>query len=113
MSSVRKFVIVIALFLVVCFAYTLNNQTLKGKEQLIHSEAVMLKEGYGYQILKGEKILILQKFIPGLPGKQTFKTKKQAISVANLAIDKIERGESPILRSSDLSKLNISITGNY
>jgi hypothetical protein len=100
--------IVITLFLTVCFGYISSSHITKHNEQLIRSEVISLKDGYGYQILKGEKILILQEFIPGLPGKQTFRTEKQALSVANLVLSKLEKGQSPILVPSDLSKLKIS-----
>lgn len=105
--------IVITLFLAICFGYIYSSQNSKQNEQLIRSEVVSLKEGYGYQILKGERILILQEFIPGLPGKQTFRTEKQALSVANLVLSKLEKGQSPILLQSDLSKLKITTNDSY
>jgi len=105
--------IAIALFLTVFIGYTFYNQFVTDNNQVMHCEVVDLQGGYGYQILKGEKTLILQEYIPGLPGKQLFATKNQALSVANLVLEKIENGESPVLEPSDLSKLNISITDNY
>ncbi len=112
MSSRARINMVIALFLAVCFVGLFFYQKVVVNEQAIHCEVVNLKGGYGYQILRGEKILILQEFIPGLPGKQVFKTKDEALSVANLVLSKIENGESPILIPSDISKLDISTTSN-
>ena len=112
MSSRAKFNMVIALFLAVCFVCLFFYQKVVLNDLAIHCEVVNLKVGYGYQILRGEKILILQEFIPGLPGNQVFKTKGEALSVANFVLSKIDNGESPILMPSDISKLDISTASN-
>tara|TARA_R110000764_G_scaffold59571_3_gene128560 strand:+ start:239 stop:580 length:342 start_codon:yes stop_codon:yes gene_type:complete len=112
MSSRAKFNMVMPLFLAVCFVCLFFYQKVVVNDQALHCEVVNLKVGYGYKILKGEKILIIQEFIPGLPGNQVFKTKGEALSVANLVLSKIDNGESPILMPSDISKLDISTASN-
>ena len=62
--------------------------------------------------MRGEKIVILQEYIPGFPGKQKFATEAQALKTANLVITKLEEGKSPILLPTDLAELNIAIAAS-
>ena len=51
--------------------------------------------------------MIHQTSAPGLPGNEGFKTKTDAEKVAQLVIDKIEKGEMPPTISIDeIKKLN-------
>jgi hypothetical protein len=50
---------------------------------------------WGYDIYKGEKKLIHQANIPGIPGNEGFKKKSDAEKVARLVIKKLEKGEMP------------------
>jgi hypothetical protein len=50
---------------------------------------------FGYAIYADGKLFINQPSIPGLPGNNGFKTKKEAIKIALLVIAKIKRGEMP------------------
>lgn len=50
---------------------------------------------WGYNILKDNKIFIHQPHKPGIPGKEGFKDKRDAIKVAELVIAKLQRGEMP------------------
>ncbi|VXB03904.1 DUF4907 domain-containing protein [Maribacter litoralis] len=108
MSATVKYSLVIVLFLVLGLGYSIYNQPVANENKLFHSQVVDLYDGYGYQIIKGERIIILQEYIPGLPGKQKFTTEKQAQKTANLVLSKLENGKSPILLPSDLAELNIS-----
>ncbi|MDP5062190.1 MAG: DUF4907 domain-containing protein [Maribacter sp.] len=108
MISTAKFWVFIVLFLALVLGYSIYNQTFTNETQSFHSQVVNLNDGYGYQIMRGEKILILQEFIPGFPGKQKFATEAQALKTADLVISKIEAGKSPVLKLSDLIENNIS-----
>ncbi|MEP2239296.1 MAG: DUF4907 domain-containing protein [Maribacter sp.] len=108
MSSTIKYSVVIVLFLALVFGYSIYNQSATSPSQLFHSEVVDLNDGYGYQIMRGEKVIILQEYIPGLSGKQKFVTEEQALKTASLVLSKLEDGESPMLLPSDLVELNIS-----
>jgi hypothetical protein len=48
-----------------------------------------------YDIYTDGKLTIHQPSAPGLPGNEGFKTKSQAIKVAELVISKIKKGEMP------------------
>src|SRR5436190_19209088 len=50
---------------------------------------------YGYDIYDDDYKLIHQPSIPGLPGNDGFKTKADALKVAQLVCDKLKKGEMP------------------
>ena len=112
MISTAKYWVLLVLFLALVLGYSIYNQTLTIKNQTFHSQVVDLNNGYGYQIMRGEKIVILQEYIPGFPGKQKFATEAQALKTANLVITKLEEGKSPILLPTDLAELNIAIAAS-
>jgi hypothetical protein len=61
-----------------------------------------------YDIYKNNKLFIHQTSIPGLPGNAGFKSKSDAEKVAQLAIEKIKKGESlPTITNEELRKLNV------
>lgn len=51
------------------------------------------EEGYGYEIKVNGKLFIRQDIIPAIQGKNYFKSKKDALKIANLMKKKMERGE--------------------
>lgn len=63
----------------------------KLKFELIPSE----NDTWGYKILLDNNPIILQPNKPGLPGNAGFKTKEKAQKVAELAINKIRKGQMP------------------
>lgn len=66
---------------------------------------------FGYNINKGEKCLIKQLNIPGIPGNNGFKTAEDAEKVAKLVIRKLEKGEMPpSVTSEELKNLKVIIT---
>ena len=80
--------------------------TTKSKTPL-HSEIFEVGDGYGYQILLEDKVLIRQEYIPILEGNRPFATAKNAERTANKVITKILKKESPILTISELKELQI------
>ncbi|MDR3678613.1 MAG: DUF4907 domain-containing protein [Flavipsychrobacter sp.] len=62
---------------------------------------------WGYDILMGGKVKIHQPSRPAMPGTKGFKDKASATKVANLAIQKIKKGEiPPTITIEELKKLN-------
>ncbi|WP_419212148.1 DUF4907 domain-containing protein [Maribacter sp. X9] len=107
MSYASKITWVIILFFTIFFSYTFYDNLKYSPKSSLHCETIRVKNGFGYKISNGEKVLILQEFIPGISGEQSFDTESQALSVGNLVIWKLENGKSPILKPSDLERLNI------
>lgn len=108
MSSTVKYSLTIVLFLLLGFGVVIYNHSEAINNQIFESQIVSVGDGFGYKILRGKKVVILQEFVPGLPGKQQFVTKEEAQKTANLVLSKLEEGKSPIILPADLAKLNIS-----
>ncbi|MCY7409267.1 MAG: DUF4907 domain-containing protein [Chitinophagales bacterium] len=63
---------------------------------------------YGYNVYAESRLMIQQTSIPGQPGNEGFKTKKDAITIAILVIDKMKKGEMPPTISIDeMKKLSV------
>ncbi len=66
-------------------------------------------EGWGYSISEKGKRIIDQQTIPGVPGNQGFGTSEDAQKVAELVIEKLEKGAfPPTVSEEELQKLGIS-----
>ena len=66
-------------------------------------------EGWGYRISEKGKQIIDQQTIPGVPGNQGFGTSEDAQKVAELVIEKLEKGTfPPTISEEELQKLGIS-----
>jgi|688.fasta_scaffold1663931_1 hypothetical protein len=66
-------------------------------------------EGWGYRISEKGKQIIDQQSIPGIPGNQGFRTSEEAKKVAELVIEKLEKGSfPPTISEEELQKLGIS-----
>ncbi|WP_396633841.1 DUF4907 domain-containing protein [Maribacter sp. R86514] len=98
----------LVLFLALGLGYSIYNQITTDNNQQFHGQVVNLNDGFGYQIMSGDKIVILQEYIPGFPGKQKFVSEEDAQKTVNLVLLKLEEGKSPVLLPSDLVELNIS-----
>lgn len=73
----------------------------------IHSEIIIVEQGYGYHILIGEKLLVKQEFIPGVNGKVAFQTPDDAKKVADLVKNKLINRINPEVSLEEISNLNI------
>lgn len=64
--------------------------------------------GWGYQILKGNKVYINQPHIPAISGNNGFKSEEDASKTAAFAVYKIENGiMPPTLSKSELDSLGV------
>ena len=96
--------------LVICICFVLITATLNDKtncDSQIHSKIIKVEEGYGYQILMGEKLLVQQTYIPAVNGEVAFKTPNDAKKVADLVKDKLLNRSSPEVTVGELNNLNI------
>lgn len=53
--------------------------------------------GWGYDILVNDNVFIHQETIPGTTGQTGFPKREQAEQAAALLLDKLRRGESPVI----------------
>jgi len=74
----------------------------------IEARALHLDNGWGYQILVGDKLYITQHVIPAVEGNKAFTTKEQALKVANLVISKMKKRVGlPAVSYRELDSLGI------
>lgn len=81
--------------------------------QIVHADHYRLEviqvgdDGYGYRIFQYDRPVIVQPFIPALPGKETFRTKQDARKVGNLVLKRVKAGEDCSVSKEDLKKEGI------
>ena len=72
------------------------------------TEIIKFENGWGYKIYVDNKIYITQNVIPGVPGNTAFRSSKEAQKVANLVLDKINKGIlPPTITVNELKELHI------
>ncbi len=63
---------------------------------------------YGYEILVNGRVVIRQLNVPGMPGVNGFRTKKDAKKIAELVLNKLQLGMMPpSIEKTELEKLKI------
>lgn len=94
------------------FAQAIKSQhsLISGKANFVNQKLTFkiiesINDTWGYDILNEEKVMIHQTSIPGKSGIEGFKTKEQAILVANAIIEKINKGIKPPSISLEEMKL--------
>jgi hypothetical protein len=71
----------------------------------VKSNVFRLANGWGYDILVNDQLIIHQETIPAIPSKQPFVKKEHAERAAQLVIDKLRLGNPPTLTQPDLEKI--------
>jgi hypothetical protein len=69
--------------------------------------AVQQNQGWGYKIVLGKRVLILQQTIPAVSGNKPFLTEAEALRTGNLVLEKIKKGIIPSLKQQELDSLQI------
>ena len=62
-------------------------------------------EGFGYEILKNNRVIIHQEFIPALEGKQQFHSREDAVKIGNEVLKKIENKKPPGITKEEVIRL--------
>ena len=102
--------IVVFIAIVVSAAIWLNAFHRKTKNNIsVKALTFQVVNGWGYNILVNDSVFIHQANIPVINGTQGFAKKEQAEKTAQLIINKIKRGETPVVSIFELQKI-ISIT---
>jgi Domain of unknown function (DUF4907) len=73
----------------------------------LHAVAIKTANGWGYNIMTDEKIYIMQEYMPGVPGKQGFKSADDALMVGNLVVKRISSNQMPMITQRDLDSLGL------
>jgi hypothetical protein len=70
-------------------------------------KAVKLEHGWGFSIVKRDKVFINQQFIPLISGKHPFPSRRTAVRTGKLLIKRINEGHIPPISKKDLNRIGI------
>lgn len=73
----------------------------------IKTDVFQVDHGYGYLIIRHQKVLIKQDFIPAIQDQVPFCSENDALVIAKLVKNKIENKLPPTISLQDLNKYNI------
>jgi hypothetical protein len=74
-------------------------------QQHFESRVFKVVNGWGYDILVNDSIVIHQESVPAIQTQQAFAKKDQAEKTARLVIQKLKDGQHPTLTKFDLEKI--------
>jgi len=75
-------------------------------------KTVEVSDGWGYQILRNDTVIINQPFIPVLAGKRVFPDKKSALKAGTIVKDRLNNHQLPALTKEDIEKIGLDGSGN-
>lgn len=90
------------LLLVLQFVACTKNETFK-------TDTFQTKSGWGYTIVYKSKIIIKQSVIPVISDSKSFSTEDDALKVAHLVVEKLNKQISPTVTKNDLILLKIKL----
>jgi hypothetical protein len=70
-------------------------------------QAIQTASGWGYDITADKKLYIHQDIIPVWPGRHSFRTKEQALTIGRKVLDRINRKQLPDVTLQDLEEAGI------
>jgi hypothetical protein len=69
--------------------------------------AYRVEGGWGYRISHNDQVYIDQPFIPLLPGKNAFPSKRAALKTGKIVLERIQKQQLPVLTFDDLEKMGL------
>jgi hypothetical protein len=79
------------------------------RKENLKLQSIRVNDGWGYTISNNEKIIIKQTVIPVISEYKSFKSEKEALTVGQLVLKKMETNLSPTITKNDLILLKIKI----
>lgn len=108
MQMIRKYwAYLLLLFAVIFFFYKKNANS----NEILQVKPFSIGSGWGYDILKNNKLFIHQDMIPAIEGKKLFINKSEALIVGEFVIYKIKKGIGaglPQVTPQELDSLHIT-----
>jgi len=101
----KKQNILIILIAVVISAIIVITTVKNHNPQRIESRVFKVREGWGYDVLVNDTVIIHQELVPVLQDQHGFRKKDQAEKTAQLVIQKLKSGSPPTLTKFDLEKV--------
>ncbi|QCX39222.1 DUF4907 domain-containing protein [Aureibaculum algae] len=72
-------------------------------------ETFKIDDGWGYKILKDDKIFIKQNFIPAVKGNRPFVSEMEAYNTANLVIIRLDQNKLPTITIAELNSIGVTL----
>ncbi len=73
----------------------------------VEMHALKMANGWGYEVLVDKKVFIHQDCIPAISSYKTFNTASEAMLIGNRVVDKIKRGEKPVITQAEIDACHI------
>lgn len=106
-DKMKKIIIIGLLFLVVL---SLIKFTLPSKNGINYSiKTFKIKNGWGYSIFNGEKIIIRQDIVPSVSKKRHFKNEQDALKCGKIMLNKLQEHKIPSVTIKELQMNNINL----
>lgn len=110
MSWKKSNIIFITVFiLIICCVFGIHIESQNDEEPPGYSVEILNidSDKYGYKIKQNERVVILQPFVPGVPGKQYFRSSGEALRVGRLVCKRLADGRDFSVTPDDLEQLKI------
>jgi hypothetical protein len=95
-----------ALLIVIAVIFFNRHKSHEGKV-FLRAVPTQTAYGWGYDILVDDKVFIKQEYVPGITGKQGFKSADDALIVGNLVVKRISSNLMPMITRHDLDSLGL------
>jgi len=102
--------LIIAIGLALAGGYLLKKKREKERNKdyvQLELQAIQTASGWGYDITADRKLYIHQDIIPVWPGRHSFRTKEQALTIGRKVMDRINRKQLPDVTLQDLEEAGI------
>lgn len=73
----------------------------------IELHALQLADGWGYEVMVDKKVFIHQDCIPAIAYYRRFNSKSEALLIGNRVVEKIKRGEKPVITQAEIDVCRI------
>jgi Domain of unknown function (DUF4907) len=74
----------------------------------IDYRVIQVKNGWGYELFREDRIIIHQEIIPAIEGNSPFLSRSDARKTGELALYKLSTGKLPVITRQDLDSLEIA-----
>jgi hypothetical protein len=97
MTTKKAYIIIMAAVLIAAMITVIKVKGYYSSQPVnqLSAQCFQTTQGWGYNILAGQKILIHQPMVPGKSGNKGFETEQQAAASAQAMISDIRAGRTP------------------
>jgi|WetSurMetagenome_2_1015567.scaffolds.fasta_scaffold139925_2 hypothetical protein len=111
-TFVQKVLILSIIYLTVFNCKKSGDLSLRDRKQVVAYSVETFKaknNGWGYNILAGEKIIIKQDIIPGIQKNTPFHSESDAKKVGLFVLEKVKKHQHPAVKIQELDSLKVTL----